>query len=309
MSDKHANSHRITIFRTGNFLTKTQPKEVASFLSQSRESIGSYFEKRTSPKIGSGLSREEAELLMPEFIDRVPGDREFNEKVTEFFRDLLTPVPFNGGIELEIGLTTNNEKPVSKDNMPLNASDYIRYRHALKHPFVAASKEEAAGNPLKKFYIFDPLNVQNKNFKANVAKDAAMTKYLQVKEDQKQVDMMLSLLGIDVREFTGKDAASSKLAKLRTLVETESDKFNAVYDEGDLEIRATIANMVRFKVLKQIGKRYVVTESNEEIGATLDEAIYFFKDDTNSDKVIVLKALEQEEMTKPVTPIQKQTQV
>lgn len=302
----HPNSHKITIFRTGTFLSRAQNADTASFFAQSKESIGSYYEKKTSSKIGSGMSRDEIELLMPDLVDRLPTDREFNEKVTEYFVNITTYVPYTGGIELEIGLQTANDQPVSKTNMPIDVVDYIRYRHALCHPYVAISKEAATGNQLKRFYVFDKKALDTKSFKNDKIKDAAVTSYLKIKNDDKQVDMMLLLLGLEPRDFNSPDA---KKSELRKQAETNSVKFNEIYDEGDLDIRARIRGMVNTKVLKNIGQRYLITESGEEIGASLDEAIYFFKDETNAEKVIPLVALYQEAMTNPVVPQSRKTVV
>jgi hypothetical protein len=195
---------------------------------------------------------------------------------------------------------------VSKENMPINPSDYIRYRHAIKHPFVALSKEAATGNQIKRFYVFDSAANESKKFKNNTNKDAAMSKYLEIRNEAKQVDQMLTLLGVDPRDYASPDA---RTAKLREFAEGESEKFVKIFDDGDIEFRALIRGMVNTKVLKEIGKRYIAVESGKEIGASLEEAIYFLKDDDNSEEVVVLKALYQEAMTKPVVQQGKKTVV
>lgn len=308
--ERHPNSHKVTIFRIGSFLSKAQNADTASFQSQSKEPIGSYFESRTSTKIGSGLSDEETALLLPRFIDREPNDRDYREKVSEFYRDITTPVPFNGGVELEIGLLEANDKPISKDNMPINVNDYIRYRHAIKHPHVALSKEAATGNLLKRFYVFDKQAIENKKINNNISKDAAIEYYLKVKEDMKQVDTMLILMGIDIREFAGvKNANDAKKAKLRELAEAKSDLFTKQYESGDIEIRGLILGMIKTKVLKEVASRILVTSDNEELGLNMEEAIYFFKDEANSERVIALRALYQESLTTPVVPEARKTVV
>lgn len=310
MSTLHVNSHKITIFRTGSFLSRAQSKETNDYFSQTKESIGSYFESQTSAKVGNGLNFAEEKLLLPEMIDTEATDREFKKKVTDFYADLTTNVPFSTGITLEIGLELSNDKPVSADNMPLELNDYLRYRHAKNHPQVAITKDASAGNSLKRFYIFDPENVQAGNTKKNKEKDAAYAIYLKVKEEPASVDTLLTLLGIDPRNYIGKrDAEELKKEKLRELAEGKPAEFVTTHDEGELEIRSWIISMVNTKVLTKIGNKFLDPETQETLANSMEEMIYFFKDEEKSGEITVLKARRQEAMSKPVPKEMKKTQV
>ena len=310
MSAIHPNSHRITIFRAGSFLSRAQSKETNEYFAQTRESVGSYFESTTSAKVGNGLNFKEEELLLPSIVDLQATDREFKKKVTEYFSDLTTNVPFSTGVQLEIGLELSNDKDVSADNMPISLNDYIRYRHARNHPQVAHTKELSQGNSLKRFYIFDPENVQAGNTKKSKEKDAAMAIYLKVKEEPSSVDVMLTLLGVDPRTYIGKkDGEELKKEKLRDLAETQPATFYEIHEAGELEIRSWIVSMVSTKVLNKIGSRYMDTESGEALANSLEEMIYYFKDEDKSGEITVLKARRQEAMSKPVPKETRKTQV
>jgi hypothetical protein len=108
--------------------------------------------------------------------------------------------------------------------------DFIRYRHAAGnaatgvkgHPWVAASKAMGAGNPLKKFYIFDKEAVQSKQINLDKERDAAMQIYLKVKDTPELISQMLTLLGEDVRKYTSKDKTDRMQQKLRELAESKS---------------------------------------------------------------------------------------
>src|SRR6187551_879291 len=145
----HANSKKVTIFRSGSFMSRAQGADTDEYFSMGKVSVDSYFEKKDSRRVATGLSFEEEELLLPSFVDASPQEREFRKNVSAFYTDISTKIPYPGGITLEIGLSSNNDKPVSKDNMPLDTMDFIRWRHAKGHPFMAASKEEAEGNQMK----------------------------------------------------------------------------------------------------------------------------------------------------------------
>lgn len=310
MSQLHPNSHRITIFRAGSFLSRAQSKETNEYFAQTKESIGSYFESTSSSKVGNGLNFAEEKFLLPEIIDIEAADREFKKKVSEFYADLTTTVPFLTGITLEIGLEENNDKPVASDNMPISLNDYLRYRHAKNHPQVAHTKELSQGNALKRFYIFDPENVQAGNTKKNKEKDAAYAIYLKVKEEPASVDILLTLLGVDPRNYLGKkEAEDLKKEKLRELAEAKPADFVSTHEEGELEIRSWIISMVNTKVLTKIGNRYMDPETNEVLANSLEEMIYFFKDEDKSGEITVLKARKQEAMSKPMPKEMRKTQV
>lgn len=303
MNNTHKNTKIVTIFRAGSFLSRAQTQGVEDFLSTTKKSIGSYWESGSSKRIGTGLTFPEEELLLPYLLDVPAEDREFRKKVSTFFVDIDTHVPHKLGRQLEIGLLEDNDKPLTKKNFPINVMDYIRYRHAMSHPFVAANKELADGNARIEFYIFDSSDVIKKNTKKTTEKDAAIQIYLQIKADETKVNSMLTVLGVDPREFVGPDAVSLKQEELRSLAEADAEKFTTAYNEADLDIRYWIKTMANTGVLKKIGVKYLDGETSKLIGNNEEETIFFFKDEENSETVALLKARMQEAIKKPAAKI------
>jgi len=309
----HRNSKQVTIFRAGSFLSRAQGADTLDFFSSSKRSIDSYWESSSSKKIGSGLTFNEEAILLPHLLDVPAEDREFRKKVATFYIEISTPIPFDGGRTLEIGLELDNEAPISydpknpgKSNMPINIMDYIRYRHALKHPQVTDSKEKADGNAMKEFYIFDKTETSKKNTKKSDDRDAAIQIFLGIKPDEEKVKMMLTLLGVDPREFEGVNAAADRIAALRTLAEKNPDTFSTTYATNNLEVLYWIKTMVNTGVLKVLGGKYYDAETNKMQANTLEELTYFFLDEENSDVVGSLKARMQESLKKPVTKRKQQ---
>lgn len=297
---KHVNSHIVVIKRLGTFLSRAQAKVDTSFISTTKEGIGAYFENQSSGRIGSGLTLNEEKILMPEIVNTPANDRDFRKKVAEFFNEINTPVP-ETGVELEVGLSRDNTQPVSdekgKENMPVNLTDYIRWRHAKGHPWVVESKETGEGNMIKKYYIFDKDAISRKKTEGDKEKDAALAIYLKVKETPMQVDQMLTLMGEDIRSFLNvkdKDREVRKAERLRELAESKSTDFKRIYDEGELEVKAWIGAMITTGVLKQVGSRIYDAETRDEIGNGMDEAVLFFKNEDQSVLVSTLKARLQE---------------
>lgn len=299
---QHINSKKVTIFRAGSFALAAQTG-AQEFMSMSKKSIGSYFQSSTSKGIGSGLNFDEIDALMPLVLDVPKEDRTFRAEVKKYFMEMVTKIPADNGLELEIGLLVDNSKPiVTKDkegnitllNLPINISDYIRYRHALGHPKVALSISAAKGNTLIDFYVFDKEIALSQDVDAAKDKDDAIVAYLKIKEDEDKVNMMLTLLKVDPRTYKGKNAADQKEQKLRELADKNATAFLKVYKQDNFEQRYQIKSMVNTGILKEIGSQIVDAETGDVIGHNFEEAVYFLRDVTKSQTVSILKARMQE---------------
>lgn len=289
---KQSNSREITIFRSNSFLSAAQGKDIKDFFSASSRSIGAYFESASSRRIGTGLSFEEEKLLLPEILE-VPAEHvEFRKKLADFYADMDTKVPYDNGLTLEIGLTNSNTDGVSSSNMPLKLMDYLRYRHAIKHPQVAMKKEDADGNNMKDFYIFDKAEVSKRSTKLRELQDQAMKAYQDTKGDDTKVKQALILLGVNPDQVLPEE----HIDLLRNAAEKDPKKFLDIIQDKDLETLAWLKSMVDNNVLKVMHQKYFDTETDQMIGSNQEEAIYYFRDDLHSDHVGTLKARLQDKL-------------
>jgi hypothetical protein len=290
---EHPNSKKITIFRAATFLDAAQNPDVQAYFSYSKRSIGAFWESPQSQRIGSGLSPTEERLLLPELIEATAEDREFMKKRNEFYQDISTDVPHATGKTLEIGLFTSNKEPISLKNMPLNISDYLRYRHAVANPQVALSKEDGEGRSMIEFYIFDKTEVNKKSTIKADTKDAALQVYLGIKADPTgtKVKQALILLGVNVAKLDPTDMET----ELRKIAETKSDDFLRICETKEFNINYYIKAMIEYKIIKQLGQKYFDTETDKLLAKNEEEMVAFFKDDDNTDLVVTLKARLQKE--------------
>lgn len=294
------NSKKVRIQRAGSFLSRSQGREIDEYFQDAIQEVGSYFEGRGSKRIASGLTIQEEQILLPAVVGLAADDRDFYKKRDDYYRNMFTKVPHKGGIELEIGLT-DPTKPLSKDNLPINLSDYIRYRHAIKHPWVARSAEAAKGNQLVRFYVFDEVSETANTETFNEDKDMAVAHYLSIKEDAKKVDMMLTLLGVDPRTITGQTEIHTKQARkqrLRTLVDAKPAEIVKLASDKNFDIKFKIAQMINVGVLKVVGTRHLIVETGDAIGNNYEEAVEFFKDEKNNETIQLLSAKAQEGVKK-----------
>lgn len=287
----HANSHKIFLRRKTTHLESIQ-KEVPDFMSRSKKYIGSYFESSTSRIVGSGLTIAEQQLLIPDIIGYTPDEREYKKKVIEFFQDMATEVPFGKGKELEIGLTVSNTKPLSKENLPISVMDFIRWRHATKHPRVAPTQEDAIGNMLVEFYVYDPKAVHEGRNKAAVTLDNANAKYLGIKNKPEIVEALLVIYKHNPDEYRDPE---DKTAALSRLVNENPEVLLAAMEDSSLQTRAILRKMVEFKLVSIIDSAYYITDDKKNIGYDEDQAIAWLQDtEKNGNTITLLKQKLQE---------------
>jgi hypothetical protein len=290
----HENSIKVKIFRAQTHLGGSQGPEVQAYMGEAKVSIGSYFEPN-SIAIGSGLTFAEKEVLLPQFVGVSSTHPDFMKKVETYYIDLETKVPYGTGLTLEVGLTEDNNKPVSAKNLPLNIVEFVRFRHASKHPFVGATKEEAEGTR-KLFYIFNAVELEKKKQAIADVKDAALAIFLEIKADARKVKMMLTLLGVDTKVYNGsKIAAETMQADLRKLAETKPKEFIEIYSRKSFESEYMIQAMINLGIIKQYGSKYMnPSNHNALLASSLEELVFYFKDDENSETILALKAQLQE---------------
>lgn len=291
--------------------------EAQEYLGSSKRSVGSYFATKHSQRQGTGLTDEEVKLLLPQIIDIQPEDREFRTKVRNFFQDISTPVPYERGTELEIGLELDNDKPVThfieKEiepamgdkpaktkkiyNMPIDPEQYIRYRHALGHPHVASTPELAKGNQTVDYFIEDPEKVLSSNVNSADYADKAFSLFMQLKSEPDKVKMILSLLRMEIpRKVVGQPIIVDKLSEeervlaLRKLAMSKPAMFLKIAEDKELRFKYLLDELISVQLLKRAGSSILVTQSGEPLGSNDSEAIKnLFEDPAKAPLLSLLK--------------------
>lgn len=291
MATSHPNSHKVFLRRKTTHLESIQ-KDIPEFMSRSKKYIGSYFESSTSRVVGSGLALHEQNLLLPAIIGYVPEEREYKKKVIEFFQDMATEVPVGKGKELEIGLSEDNNKPLSATNLPLSVMDFIRWRHASKHPKVAPTQEDALGNMLVDFYVYDPKAVHDNRNKETAMRDEANAKYLAIKNKPEIVEALLVIYKHNPDEYV---EAADKTAALSRLVQENPSILLEAMKDSSIQTRAILRKMVEHKLVSIIDSAYYITDDKRNIGFDEDQAIAWLQDtEKNGNTITLLKQKLQE---------------
>ena len=266
--------------------------ETKPYFDAAYRAIGSYW-SRKSNRPATGLTLPEENLLMPFVLDIPETDRDFRSRCTDYFHAISTKVDptdnnGEGGTPLEIGLL-NNDEPLGKDNLPLEPTDYIKWRHSLGHPQVALKQSLAKGNKLKHFYIFDPTTENTDANTRTDMKDEALKAYLEVKEDAGKTRQYLVLLNADMQLARGKESI-----KLREYAETSAKDFLEIHNDRDRPIKYLIRMMVEAKIVEYVGTRIIIKENGQQLGANEKEAVAHLKDPENSQQLATFKHMVQD---------------
>jgi hypothetical protein len=223
-----------------------------------------------------GFTPEEEKKYMQGILDVSPEHVDWPKHSKQFWAELSVPVGFTG-IELEIGK--------HEDGTPLSIMDYIKYNFALKHPYVALTKDEMNSDVTKKFYIQDLSREDKvKNNSIKLKKDADK-EFIKVSSNLKTMKRILRLMSNNNPDRMTEDQIENSLYELKN---SDPKKFIRIAIDKNLELRAEIEEMVSAGVLRKIGNQVIFID--EVLGDTTEDTIIHLKDKKNSGKLTILRA-------------------
>lgn len=226
---------------------------------------------------------DEEDKWMSEIVGLKITDVGFRSAVTNWYKNLTLKVKPEG-VSFEIGKDTGNN--------PLNVEDYLKYKFALGHPWMAKSKEECLGAEHLQFWFEDPeFENQAKGAKLEIT-TKAYVELAKLDNDEDKMDWVIrtvlgkfSELG-SLTELTKLDVTKKKI-KIDEVIRKDPQYFLDVMKDTDLIYKAEIASMVEAGVLVKEGNKYL--NGTENLGS-LEGTIAWMKDGNNSADYAVLKA-------------------
>jgi hypothetical protein len=223
-----------------------------------------------------GFTPEEEKKYMQGILDVSPEHVDWPKHSKNFWADMTIPVGFTG-VELEVGKDDNGK--------PLNIMDYIKYNFAIKHPYVALTKEEMESDITKKFYIQDLTREDKVKNNAIKLKKDADKEFIKVSSNFKNMKRILRLMSNTNPDRMTEDQVENSLYELKN---SNPKKFVRIATDKNLELRAEIEEMVSAGVLRKIGNQVIFID--EVIGDTTENAIVYLKDKKNSGTLTILRA-------------------
>lgn len=292
----HPNSRKVTLFRALIPLNNQSPNDpaVQAYQSEASFSLGPYFSNKDKQTIGSGLEEWEIRILLPHLVDLEPTDKEFRKAVKSYFTEIITRIPFANGLTLEVGLETDNSAPISATNLPLDIADYIKYRHAKAHPWVAPNAEEGRNTGKYKAYIVDKHAEELAQTKVRAAKDEAMQYYMEIRADEFKIDQMIIAIDKLPSDYKGASAQDRKVTDLHDYATRYPVRFVEIYTNGKFQTAFWLKGMIKAKLINQVGNRYVFAANGVAVASSLEDMLLWIEDKDNQETVMHLKQQVQE---------------
>lgn len=266
--------------------------DVLDYYNQAFKAVSPYWKGKV---VGTGLTPNEQKWLMPHVHGVETTDKDFRKATELYFHEILTKIPPKG-LKLEIGLD-DPTAPLGPDNLPISIIEFITYRHALGHPNVALTKEEADRLPTKHFYIVDPDQVSDSGIRLNDLEDKAISCYFKYKDDEVKVDQILTMMGTSIKGLSiadkvlkFKEFSKKKEGKGDGEQQVEFQRFIDVCEDADLMLKYLIQEMIGAQILERAGTTIMVKESGEVLGGNGKEAVLFLKNPKNSRVYNMLRA-------------------
>jgi hypothetical protein len=226
---------RIVYIRRVEKNDKTRlPKDL---LMDSKRPIGASYNK--FGQILKGITGEEEKKIMPEIIGISVSDPQFSKACEAFWCNITIPIPPGMGIKLNVGLDANG--------YPVAPMDYAKYKFAKAHRNVAP-EENVDANPYALFYIHDPVSSTLKKASELDLRNKAKLKYLELIQDEKRMDDVLSVL----TSYRNPAILSSDDKKL--ILESESTKkpveFVKAVEDDKLAIKSFVYRCINAGVFR-----------------------------------------------------------
>ena len=222
-----------------------------------------------------GVEGEEERKFLNGVLDVSPEHVDWPKHVKKFWTELAIKIPFEG-VTLEVGL--------DEDGKPYSIMDYLKYRFALKHPYVSEEGKDGLVG-VKRYYIHDPKgDIISKNKKVKLSKDADK-EFIKLTGDSKKMDRVLRLMSEYNPITLTNDQKENYLYDIKN---KEPKKFFKLCTDKNLDVKAEIEEMVEAGVLRKIGNQVVYID--EVIGETIEDTIVYLKNKKNSGTLTILRA-------------------
>ena len=241
--------------------------------SEAKRKIGSTFSMNGDTN--TGLSFGEQKKYLPGVIGIDPSDVNFQREVKKYFQDMSITIE-NTGTKLEVGIDSNGD--------PVNLLDFIRYKFALAHPYVAKDEQELYSNKKYKYFIYDTAIEKAKQAAGVKSRKDAYKEFIKLSADSAKVNQMLLVYGYNPKSMD----ETQKEITLEGELDSNPSEFLMYAQDKNIEYQAFIEECLTTDVLRRVGNSYL--NGDEVIGDSLEAAVLYLKDKKNSEVYATLKA-------------------
>jgi len=261
----------------------------------------------TKKKIGGSLNgsncitEEEKMVLLPNIIRTAYNNPGWNQAVADYFDNLTVEVPYDTGLELEVGVEystqeayddyksgdiTRYNKVFGKTVKPLNPANYVLWQYCLGYSRVANKFDEINSSFNISFYIEDKRE-ESKRARSRVDLNNKALRYrLDLIADPVKLDNVLLLYGYAPYDMS-EDEKYIILEKLSTPETVDKDsenvkitKFKNFCEDPQLMMKAFIFRCLNVNVLERLDNSETIIYQpmggdTVRLGVSIEDAVTF----------------------------------
>jgi len=174
-----------------------------------------------------------------------------------------------------------------KYGRPENLEQYLMYRHCLLYKDVAKDIALINSDSTLRFYIKDEAKEAEKQRKLTEQKTKAMKNFVELNGTDAKFNAVFVAMCVsrndNLNEMLMKDR-SEKVSILIDYVNKYPDKFNKLYEDRNIKLKAFIETLiVRGELVRSDFNQQISTADGTFIGSNMNEAIAWFENPDNKD--------------------------
>jgi hypothetical protein len=202
------------------------------------------------------------------------------EKVDRANQDALRKA-----LKLKIDRLNALESTKYKYGDPVNLEEYLMYRHCLLYKEVAKDTAFINSDSSIRFYIKDEAREAELRKKLIIERKTAMTNYVELSGTKEKFDAVYLAIcqkkNDNMTEALGRDN-SERQQVIMDYVNTNPDKFNKLYNDKKIILKAFIENLIlRGELVRTDYNQQITKPDGTFIGANINDAIAWFENPIN----------------------------
>lgn len=168
---------------------------------------------------------------------------------------------------------------------PVNLEEYLMYRHCLLYKEVAKDTAFINSDTSIRFYIKDEAREAELRKKLIAERKTAMTNFVELSGTKEKFDAVYLAVcqrrNDNMTEALGRDN-SARQQVVMDYVNTNPDKFNKLYNDKHIILKATIENLIlRGELVRTDYNQQITKADGTFIGANINDAIAWFENPAN----------------------------
>lgn len=201
----------------------------------------------------------------------------------------------------EDGKTGVREEELYRYATPIDITKYLWWRYCLNYGRVANDITLVNKSPNIKFYMMSETEIKEEKNKTFALNKKTMEAFIKIIGNKEDVDNMLYVLRTEIVGDVFKLEDSDKHMALENIRTTKPNLFLSVYNDKNLKDKAKLERLIYFNVLKRLDGTDIVVDANDPsvvIGNKLDEAISYFNNVANKERVATYTTKLKAQLTK-----------